>query len=426
MFFSKISINNFKNINNQLTIDFQSAVIDKTVESSFVIKNSNVGILNKLGLLGKNAIGKTNVLKAIKNISFLSDYKYLDFETNNVKIEELKKTIYNIELIDNQHIINYKIENLNEEIKFSTYNSKIYELTISQIREIFKDEKMLFSDITYRDILNIIEKYKNNSKNQKILNTPLWNLLYLFDVPFKKKASNLEITSNYSNEVFNNSLLKRMFKSFKNIKMLSMENSFFTGSAITKLDVNKETLLKFLYENEKIFKNIEKILSNLDSDINNFKLFVDNKNYKITFSKNNLDFFNCASNGTKKLFGLLGYLYYFKNQNSLILFDELDATLNSFVVEQILKLDYFDNNQLLFTFHNSNILNKNFNLLKADQILFMRYIENTNQKEIVSLFDFENYEKYKRNNKLVLNIIDNVFNTEPSIEIKFDLDDKHV
>lgn len=421
MYFNKICINNYRNITNQIEIDFQSFVVDASVNNTYIQNLNNIKVLNKLGIIGKNAIGKTNLFKAISMISKTIKLKYDDiYEPDktykNVSLEEIKTFEFLVELVDEKNIVTFINNEYEESINFSTYYGKNYNINIKDVQKIFSDNQMRFSDIRYRDILNIIEK--NKTLNVVIKDTKLWNLFKLFNVPFKDKAKYLQINEKYSQDMFDQSLWKKVFNTLSNIRILTLENSFFTGSALTEVDFNKNTLLKFLFNNKKILNNIEQILIKLDSDICNMELLEEDGKYNITFTKDKLDFFKCSSNGTKKLFGILSYLYFFKEQSSLFLLDELDATLNSYVVEQILKLEYWKNHQLVFSFHNSNILQKKFNVLKADQILFMRYKNNSTEKEIVSLADFEKFEDYKRNNKLSLSIIDNIFNTEPEIEIK--------
>ena len=98
--------------------------------------------------------------------------------------------------------------------------------------------------------------------------------------------------------------------------------------------------------------------------------------------------FSNESFGTNKLFALAGLIIKIMNQGGVIFFDELDSSLHPMLTK--LLINFFHNNhkndsQLIFTTHETFILNKEF---RSDQIWFTQK-NDFGETELFSAQDFE-------------------------------------
>lgn len=413
MYFGQININNYKNIENEISVDFQRLIKTENETNSVVMKNKDIAILNKIGVMGKNAIGKTNVLTAINLLQHINQIKAktLQIKNKNQIVDELKVIQIKVELLDETNVVLYEFNKFHEKITFNKQReTKDNEVDINILRTILKRPNILFSDITFKNINSLVRGYQNKIKYQKIImQNEIIKIFKLFNVKFKISNNKLVEIKAYTIKMYKQSLFNKMFVTFNGVKMLNINN------------INKAKVLTYLWNEKEIFNKITIILEQLDYDINNFKIEKEAKQIKLTFTKNRLDFFKCGSKATIKLLLILTNLFYLSNKSSLILIDDLDEQLKPQLVSQILKMNYWNNQQLLFTFNNTNILNQSLNTLNADQITFMRYKDNSQEKEIISLCDFKNYAKYIKQNKVNWHILDNIFNTE--IDLEYDIND---
>lgn len=416
MNFKTLSVKNYKHLKEEIIIDFNSGFgkRDLGFENPMLKLNNKQNLLNKIGIIGKNGIGKTILLEAICNLKFLRNFNQRN-EKINSKIE------YNIEMCTDKYDITYYIHNDVEYITISTFSktSKIYKISSLDLSELANDENLNFTNfynLSHNDVTYLIKSINNSEDNIK-----KEALLKLLDLKYTKKDKKIKIILNKEDKfTYEKTILNNIFETFEKIFLLDANHGYFTKNTNTEVDYNKYNILEYLNNNPLELENISKIISSLDSNIGNLKIVkkdVNLKNYDnltILFTKNKIDFFEFASSGTKKLFGILSYLSLLKNfKPSLILLDELDAMFNTYVIKKVLSNNIWNQTQLIFTFHNTNILSKNFNILRPDQINFFR--ESDNIYELTSLIEFENYSKYLRNNSLISDILDDVFETEPVI-----------
>lgn len=105
--------------------------------------------------------------------------------------------------------------------------------------------------------------------------------------------------------------------------------------------------------------------------------------------------FNTESDGTQKLFALLGPIYDMLNKGKIIIFDELDIKLHPLITRYIISIfqnKEFNKNQsqLLFTTHDTNLLDLNF--MRRDQIWFAEK-DDYGASDYYSLYNLNNVRK---------------------------------
>jgi len=123
---------------------------------------------------------------------------------------------------------------------------------------------------------------------------------------------------------------------------------------------------------------------------------VENEVLKITtYHKSNpkvpFDFYTEESDGTQKLMFIILKLLDIIRYNKILMIDEIETSLHTKIVEYILCLfKHSTNIQLIFTTHNTNLLN--FDLLRKDQIYFVSKAEN-GSSELYTLYDFKDFRE---------------------------------
>lgn len=239
----------------------------------------------------------------------------------------------------------------------------------------------------------------------------------LFNIKYSPKTKKIKTTvKEYTNNLYQSSYalgLRNMLSKISFLKWLDVPSS---GEKHTEWDIHFEHYLTFLIEQQDIFKKISNQVEDLDMDVNNIRIEkeIHRNGYVILFdnSKEKTLNFGYSSVGTKKYFTLLTLLAYieFYDTCKLVLIDEVDSGLNNQVIKSLVK-NFSENMQFVITHHRPSLLTNNMNIFDFDEMCFFTY--ESGKKEIANLTEFENWNKYKRNNKLIFEYIENYFGTEP-------------
>lgn len=166
------------------------------------------------------------------------------------------------------------------------------------------------------------------------------------------EANNV-LTNNFKNTIF--SLLDD--KSIVDVRIkkdgLSAKQTLKMEEELNKSPLEEQQKIKDKYE------NIKKHIIFIKKDENG----------------NDVDFGldKTESEGTRKLVNLLGILYKIKENNEVLVFDELDCKLHPKLLILLLQLIYKLNwnIQLIFTAHNTAFLKKRFDVLRKYQVWFV-------------------------------------------------------
>ena len=145
-----------------------------------------------------------------------------------------------------------------------------------------------------------------------------------------------------------------------------------------------ETLVK----NQK--KQLLDILNTADSDIVDIRY---QGNSLKTFHRSNpniaFDFETEESDGTKTFFRMMLSIIDIVKNGKILLIDEIDTSLHTMLVEYIINMfNESEHAQLVFTSHNTHLLNTDF--LRRDQIFFVNKREE-GSSDLYSLYDFKDF-----------------------------------
>ncbi len=169
-------------------------------------------------------------------------------------------------------------------------------------------------------------------------------------------------------------IAKRVFRFFSEDVVLDYKESAMPIDSFMK--TRKEQILE--------------ILNTADSDIVDIRI---QGNTLKTFHRGNpdiaFDFDTEESEGTKTLFHMMLSMIDIIRNGRTLLIDEIDTSLHPHLVEYIINLfNNSDNAQLIYTTHNTHLLNTDFQ--RRDQVYFVNKRED-GCSDLYSLYDFKDF-----------------------------------
>lgn len=385
----EFSVENFLSIKDRITLSMVASK-DSTHKNNVIANvDKNLNVLKTATIYGANASGKSNVLKAIGFFAFFLGKSHEMQQGKKIEVEPFKLDKNCINKPSTFDII-FKTEGIKYAYGFSCTKEKVideylYYYPNGRQSIIFERE----NTNKYR-FTNDIEKQtqikdKFNSPNKLYLAiASLWE----YDkaqIPFKWIDNNLSILINHTKlESLTASFMKEDESINKRVKILlknavnDIEDIIFNEIDI---DLEKDTILQYLNKEakEKLFNNSKE------------KLLKINTLHKMNDSEEFIEFdLRDESDGTKKLFGLLGIWLDVLDNGLTLIVDELDIRLHSkltrFLVEMFNNPEFNKNNaQLIFSTHDTNLLDQD--LFRRDQIWFTEK-KDDKSTDLYSLDDF--------------------------------------
>lgn len=371
----EMRFSNFYSIKDEVSIDFKAGKINTAGSRELTSNTFNFNdetLLKVIGLFGPNASGKSSIVKAAKSAVklVLESHLYNEgaiFDFTPFKFDGCseKPSIFFIDFIADGIEYEYSFTITKREVLYESlfiYKGK------RKSKVFVRDESKGSSKA---DIYSFGEGYfiKPLDVAQSTGKTTL----------FISRASQMdrEIAKKIYN-YFRTELLiglpplsgEYALKLFKENKELILETLQMADSDIVDITAKAETAPPFM---------------NQASEIISFSTY-HRRNPDISFQLEGEE-----SAGTIQIFNMLLLLLdVCKNGKTLIL-DEFDLSLHTELAEFVLALLNASNNaQLLFTSHNTNLLN--IKTLRRDQILFTNKKED-GSTEVYSLFDFKDFRE---------------------------------
>ena len=349
------SVTNFKSIKEKQTFSMVPAAKVKELPQNIIQKGSQ-SLLSSAIIYGKNASGKSNLLKAL-NILFsmvrLSDIKletYYWVYTPFLLDDERKPIVFDLNFIGHKglrynYFLTYDIKGIINET-LSVYHSRKASLVFSRERGKASEIGESIKSLVFKAVENATYEY------QTILS----------------KAEDFKIEA-----------LLEPYKTLKNYTASIIQDDF--NSMITSLSSKfRDT------QNDKSKKWVERLLKIADTDVNGFSFKLKDKEkqtlwdsydilmeHKTTFGKNVFFPIETESMGTQKLLYVGSYIAFTLEQGGIIIIDELDKSLHPHLTKVLIKL--FQNPkinakgaQLIFASHDATLLSGD--LFRRDQIWF--------------------------------------------------------
>lgn len=355
----EVSLSNIFSIRDQVTLDMQAGNIQTASARALADNVFSCGdetLLKSVGIIGANASGKSNVIKAIR--VFLDIIKNSHNYNENTVFGVVPFKFYGYADRSSSFYIRFLMEGTEYEYSFSVLKNEI--LTES-----------LFSYPNGRRSL-VYQRDENSAVEKKDAYTFQKSILRPMDVVrnTSRKTLFLSRASQMDREI-----PKKIFRFFAEQIIVDFPN----GVAVN------QNLVQGMYKSRLL-----QVLQEADSDIVDVKV---QNGSVFTFHRNNpaipFDFETEESDGTKALFRLMLGIMDALDNGRLLVVDEIESSLHTKLVEFIIDMFHKSrSSQLLYTTHNTHLLN--MHRVRRDQICFVN--KNTDgSSDLYSLYDFKDF-----------------------------------
>lgn len=355
----EIRLSNMFSFRDEVTLDLQAAKIQtkkaRELEGNLFSVDGEQ-MLKSVALFGANASGKSNVIKAIRacvNMVRSSHNYNVDtrFAISPFKFEDYANK-------PSSFYIRFLLNRVEYEYSFSFMHDEIITETLYYYPNGRKS--LVFS----RDESRGTEK-KDIYEFKTVVKRP-------FDVAdnTSKKTLYISRASQMDREIAQKIFL------------------FFCNDIVLDYQVANIDSLDNLFKERK--EQMLEVLRTADSDIIDFKI---QNNAITTFHRTNpsvaFDFETEESEGTKTLFRMMVRMIGIIHEGKMLLVDEIDNSLHTQLVEFVIGMfNHSDHAQLIYTTHNTHLLNTDFQ--RRDQVYFVNKRED-GSSDLYSLFDFKDF-----------------------------------
>lgn len=355
----EMRLSNMFSFRDEVTLDLQAAKIQtkkaRELEGNLFSVDGEQ-MLKSVALFGANASGKSNVIKAIRacvNMVRSSHNYNVDtrFAISPFKFEDYANK-------PSSFYIRFLLNGVEYEYSFSFMHDEIITETLYYYPNGRKS--LVFS----RDESRGTEK-KDIYEFKTVIKRP-------FDVAdnTSKKTLYISRASQMDREIAQKIFL------------------FFCNDIVLDYQVANIDSLDNLFKERK--EQMLEVLRTADSDIIDFKI---QNNAITTFHRTNpsvaFDFETEESEGTKTLFRMMVRMIGIIHEGKMLLVDEIDNSLHTQLVEFVIGMfNHSDHAQLIYTTHNTHLLNTDFQ--RRDQVYFVNKRED-GSSDLYSLFDFKDF-----------------------------------
>lgn len=355
----EIRLSNMFSFRDEVTLDLQAAKIQtkkaRELEGNLFSVDGEQ-MLKSVALFGANASGKSNVIKAIRACVNMvrSSHNYnvdTKFAISPFKFEDYANK-------PSSFYIRFLLNGVEYEYSFSFMHDEIITETLYYYPNGRKS--LVFS----RDESRGTEKKD----------------IYEFKTVIKRP---FDVADNTSKKTLYISRASQMDR-----KIAQKIFLFFCNDIVLDYQVANIDSLDNLFKERK--DQMLEVLRTADSDIIDFKI---QNNAITTFHRTNpsvaFDFETEESEGTKTLFRMMVRMIGIIHEGKMLLVDEIDNSLHTQLVEFVIGMfNHSDHAQLIYTTHNTHLLNTDFQ--RRDQVYFVNKRED-GSSDLYSLFDFKDF-----------------------------------
>lgn len=351
-------LNNIFSFRDETTLDLQAAKIQTEkgkALSGNMFPAAGGQVLKSVSVFGANASGKSNVMKGIHACVDMIRTSHTYNENTIFAVAPFKFDGYDKN--PSSFFVRFIIDGIEYEYSFSMTRTEI--LT----EHLFYYPKGRRSLVFSRDESKGPDK-KNIYEFKQAIKRPM-------DVAANTSRKTLFISRASQ---MDRDIAKRVFRFFSEDVVLDYKESAMPIDSFMK--TRKEQILE--------------ILNTADSDIVDIRI---QGNSLKTFHRGNpeiaFDFDTEESEGTKTLFQMMLSMIDIIRNGRTLLIDEIDTSLHPHLVEYIINLfNNSDKAQLIYTTHNTHLLNTDFQ--RRDQVYFVNKRED-GCSDLYSLYDFKDF-----------------------------------
>lgn len=372
----EFSVGNFLSFRDKKTLSLVAAGISEAKESN-VLETNRLSLLNGAVIYGANSSGKSNFIKAM---STMRRIVLFSLQQQSVKTLDIKPFLLNTETESQPSFfeIVFETEGIRYRYGFEITNKEIVGEWLYETKK--NADKLLY--IRQNDGIEVTASFKEGKDLESKTRN---NALFLAVV-----------------DQFNGQIAKRIMKWFNSFITISGLNHEMYQKVTFDMLENKDyaLMLNSFYEKldlgfdrlkiEKVKFNPKELPEDMPEPV--MKLMVKDLEgafrYNIStthkqFNKNNepigekeFDMRSQESAGTNKVFNLSGVLFDVLNNGGVLVVDELDASLHPLLTRALTRLfnkkeNNIKNAQLIFTTHDTNVMNSKNWHYRRDQIYFI-------------------------------------------------------
>lgn len=355
----EIRLSNMFSFRDEVTLDLQAAKIQtkkaRELEGNLFSVDGEQ-MLKSVALFGANASGKSNVIKAIRAC---------------------------VNMVRSSHNYNVDTKFAISPFKFEDYANKPssfyicfllngveYEYSFSFMHDEIITETLYYYPNGRKSLVFSRDESRGTEKKD----------IYEFKTVIKRP---FDVADNTSKKTLYISRASQMDREIAQKIFL-----FFSNDIVLDYQVANIDSLDNLFKERK--EQMLEVLRTADSDIIDFKI---QNNAITTFHRTNpsvaFDFETEESEGTKTLFRMMVRMIGIIHEGKMLLVDEIDNSLHTQLVEFVIGMfNHSDHAQLIYTTHNTHLLNTDFQ--RRDQVYFVNKRED-GSSDLYSLFDFKDF-----------------------------------
>lgn len=354
-----IRLSNMFSFRDEVTLDLQAAKIQtkkaRELEGNLFSVDGEQ-MLKSVALFGANASGKSNVIKAIR------------------ACVNMVRSSHNYNVDTRFAISPFKFEDYANKpssfyIRF-LLNGVEYEYSFSFMHDEIITETLYYYPNGRKSLVFRRDESRGTEKKD----------IYEFKTVIKRP---FDVADNTSKKTLYISRASQMDREIAQKIFL-----FFCNDIVLDYQVANIDSLDNLFKERK--EQMLEVLRTADSDIIDFKI---QNNAITTFHRTNpsvaFDFETEESEGTKTLFRMMVRMIGIIHEGKMLLVDEIDNSLHTQLVEFVIGMFNHSNHaQLIYTIHNTHLLNTDFQ--RRDQVYFVNKRED-GSSDLYSLFDFKDF-----------------------------------
>ena len=355
----EIRLSNMFSFRDEVTLDLQAAKIQtkkaRELEGNLFSVDGEQ-MLKSVALFGANASGKSNVIKAIR------------------ACVNMVRSSHNYNVDTRFAISPFKFEDYANKpssfyIRF-LLNGVEYEYSFSFMHDEIITETLYYYPNGRKSLVFSRDESRGTEKKD----------IYEFKTVIKRP---FDVVDNTSKKTLYISRASQMDREIAQKIFL-----FFCNDIVLDYQVANIDSVDNLFKKRK--EQMLEVLRTADSDIIDFKI---QNNAITTFHRTNpsvaFDFETEESEGTKTLFRMMVRMIGIIHEGKMLLVDEIDNSLHTQLVEFVIGMfNHSDHAQLIYTTHNTHLLNTDFQ--RRDQVYFVNKRED-GSSDLYSLFDFKDF-----------------------------------
>lgn len=365
----EFKVSNFYSIKDEVVLGFKASHSKELTKN--IIPYKHVGLLKSIGIYGANATGKSNIIKAIYFVWGLTKFSHSYNAETKIPPTQFK--------LDNKNLtkpssfeITFTKNNVRYQYGFSCLDSKILKEYLFKWDD--TSNKPRRATVFRRENIKEFKFNVDKKKQQMIASQMSENVLYLS----RAAAFNFDKVRDVYDFLVNDLIVNFNPSWNEYTKINAASNSELKNRIVDILQKADFGGISDIVIKRKEAKMIVGIQANLTSNIAKFNPIPETDKYiyvakflhKIS-PEETVEFNEWEeSNGTIRMFSLLGPIFDILDNGKVMVIDELETSLHPSISEFIVRLFHSKlnkkNAQLIFTTHNTNLLNSE--VLRRDQI----------------------------------------------------------